>query len=926
MNTNTKFGSKLAVALCATAVAAGVTLPAVGVTTNTFYVAEGQTLTVDQVVAASNFTFEAGDWLRKTGKGQLNAVTTYQLTQINLLIEEGVYYARKQYCHNAGGKLVIKAGASVNVDATDTAPQFSGTWEVSFEGNGTGEGNNLGAICIGGERKSQILGSGITSFTMTDDATIYSYGKMNAVFSGETASLGPALNMNGYTLTILGKDSDSVFRPRWKWSVVGTPGPIVVRNGMFARQDTTNDFSSNIPLVAFLDGAAMDTYGTSSIWGKVEAFEFEAGTMIKKGADGQTGVALTMKKATGPVAISSDATVTISQEFGVRGTDVANGDKLTSANALTFSDGCKMTITNWLGIASTPGTTYTVATSTVGIVGTPALTGDAAIAFAVTNTGTALTLTVKRSIGSVIDVVNDWGLQTGAGNAAANTAAVAAHVGDVTDNAVIYFPSGEYWFTDTFDLSSVTTTGVAVWNPDKSAVLHSGVSLGAATDMMVSGFVFKECAGPAVTANGTAGLVVNDISIDNVVGTYTGGHYPFALVNVTGFNLTDCSWTAATAVWDGQAYFDGGTQSDLSEAYAGAVVAHVPSGTASWSDVTNGLKLATAAYSGKALRKTGQGTLYPDNTLAALGIASVEVLEGRYVAQADAQLGVAKGPVHVWNGACLTLAAHLAAQNRTVTVSGAGIGAEYPAVRFGTNYWDQTSYVTWELEGDTTMYAATAGMNGTFLYGTIYMNGHNLSLNGVTDGNFRFGHTFKWWGGGTVTVSNATLSANATSIANGFQIMDELTPKFFFTNGAKFVPDSAAICNIVKDCDFASGTQIAPASATTLTFRNLSGAPTGTANATAVTVSEKYTARSADVVAGTYATFAGALAFGANATVELDDPTIPRGTYTLFTAAGGIATKPDTTGETKAAGWRVIRCDANTLCIGHAPGTIIVVR
>ena len=37
------------------AVAASATLPVVGTTTNTFYVAEGQTLTVDQVVAASNF-------------------------------------------------------------------------------------------------------------------------------------------------------------------------------------------------------------------------------------------------------------------------------------------------------------------------------------------------------------------------------------------------------------------------------------------------------------------------------------------------------------------------------------------------------------------------------------------------------------------------------------------------------------------------------------------------------------------------------------------------------------------------------------------------------------------------------------------------------------------------------------------------------
>ena len=39
------------------------------------------------------------------------------------------------------------------------------------------------------------------------------------------------------------------------------------------------------------------------------------------------------------------------------------------------------------------------------------------------------------------------------------------------------------------------------------------------------------------------------------------------------------------------------------------------------------------------------------------------------------------------------------------------------------------------------------------------------------------------------------------------------------------------ICDIVKDCDFAHGTQIAPKYATDLTFANLAGAPTGTVTA-----------------------------------------------------------------------------------------------
>ena len=705
------------------AVAASATLPASGATTNTFYVAEGQTLTVDQVVAASNFTFTAGDWIRKTGPGTLNAVTTHASTQLNILIEEGVYSVSCK-AHSKGGTLIIKNGATLMHSNLSNA--FEGGWNVSFEGNGTGVGDNLGAICVRGSNTNAILGSSGT-WTMTGDATIYTIGTNNPLFSGtgSASTDGPLLNMQKHTLTLLGKEGvAAMFRPRWRWGI-DNPGHIIVRRCMFARHNTTNDFSSNIPLITFLDGASMDTYGTSSIWGKVDAFEFEAGTAIKKGSSGQTGVELTMKKVTGPVSMSSDITVTISKEFGVRGTDVVNGDVLTSANALTFTDGCKLSVTNWGAVSLSPGTTHTVATSSAGITGTPVPTGDATNVFTAANTGNAITLTVKDGI---IDVVRDWGVQTCAENAAANTAAVAAHVAEVADNAVIFFPAGDYWFTDTFDLSSVTASGVTVWNPDRAAVLHSGIALGAAANVTVKGIVFKECPGPAIVATGTVGLVIDGCAIDSVVGAYAGGHYPFAAVNVTGFNLTGCEWHANEAIWDGQAYFDGGMQETLSEAYAGAVVTYVPRGIwlnhenhdwAFWPDVTNRMWLTTAAYNGKILRKTGTGTLDPgaDVSLATLGIAAVEVIEGQYVARDDYNLGVAKGPVHVWNGASLTVAGlNKVVSSRTVTVSGAGLGGQNPAVRFsGSAVWDKTDHARWVLEGDTTMYAATTGENGTFL-------------------------------------------------------------------------------------------------------------------------------------------------------------------------------------------------------------------
>ena len=910
-------------------VAASAVFPASGVTTNTFYVAEGQSLTVDQVVAASNFTFTAGDWLRKTGPGTLKAVTTYASTKLNVLVEEGVYYFDIGTAHPSGGTLIIKAGATVNIKGNNIN-QFSQSWNVYFEGHGTGEGDNLGAICIGGGQTNPTIATG-GNFYMTGNATIYSYGTMNAVFSGTGASGGPTLNMNGHTLTILGKTSSSVFRPRWRWGI-RTPGPIIVRNGQFARHNTTNDFSPNIPLISFMDGARMAAYtdSASSPWPYVDAFSFEAGTKILKGNGSPDLATMNIKKLTGAVDISA-AEVTISQEFGVRGTDMANGDKLTSANALTFSDGCKLSVTNWGAVSLSPGTTHTVATSSAGITGTPTPDGAAAPVFTAANTGNAITLTVKDGI---IDVVRDWGVQTGAENTAANTAAVAAHVAEVADDVTIFFPAGDYWFTDTFDLSSVTASGVTVWNPEQAAVLHSGIALGAASNMTVRGIVFKECAGPAVVATGTAGLVIDDSVVDNVVGAYAGGHYPFAAVNVTGFNLKGTTWKADEAIWNGQAYFDGGTVETLSEAYTNAIVVNVTAnGWLFWNDATNRLGLTAAAYNGKTLRKIGTGTFDPQNVgVSNVNIAAVEILQGQYVARANAHLGKPKGPVHVCDGACLTLAGSTKnALSRTITISGRGYSRENPAVRFSSSVtWDKTDSVTWVLEGDATMYSATAGENGTFLWGGVHTHGHTLTLDGISTANYRFGRSVGWYEGGTVVVSNVILSASSSGNADqssSYKLKDNAVPKFIFRNGARLVPDDDDIFTVVKDCEFEKGTKIAPKNADVpVTFTNLTGAPTGTVNAATITITGKYTARAAEVSAGTHAIFAGALAFGANATAELDDPAIPLSTYTLFTAEGGIEGKPVTTGATAAAGWSVFRRGANTLCIGPTPGTILVVR
>ena len=191
-------------------------------TTNTFYVAEGETKTVDEIVAANGFTFKSGDWIRKTGKGQLNAVTTYKNVQLNLLIEEGVYFlpdSLGDVVHANGARIVIKNGAALNIEGVHTVqtaddkkqsyPLIGGSVDVCFEGDGTGADDNRGAICVGGAAQGYVLGGYDASvLTMTGDATIYTYGDFNCVIGGART-----LDMNGHTLTVRGKTETSAFFP-----------------------------------------------------------------------------------------------------------------------------------------------------------------------------------------------------------------------------------------------------------------------------------------------------------------------------------------------------------------------------------------------------------------------------------------------------------------------------------------------------------------------------------------------------------------------------------------------------------------------------------------------------------------------------------------------------------------------------------------
>ena len=910
-------------------------------TTHTLHVAAGATNTVAELLEGT--VPAAGDWIEKTGAGTLVAVAAYKDTQLNWRIKEGVYYVPNAVgtkAHKGNSTLVVCDGATVNLQGGQS-DVFDGYWVVSLAGQGTGEGNNLGALAIGGGMTNPSLG-GNSRFELTGDTTLYSYGTMNALFSGTGKTNGSTLDMNGHTLTVRGKDAASLFRPRWKWTVKN-PGPLVFRNGVFARHKELNDIAGGLPRVTLTEGAALDVYASPSLWDLVNEFSFETGTGIRKTAKyGETGAAMSLQTVIGPPTVDANvATLTITRSLVARGADLAAGKILTTENALVFADSSTLDVTDWAALSFAAGTTYVAARSSTAITGTPALSEAAARIFSLANTGKELVLTVKDN---VIDVASRAPLAEGAAAAAANAAAWAALCRDVggRDNLVFAFRAGDWSFGDALDATACTGANTTFWGTGPASLLRSSLHLGAATGVTVRGLKFADLAGPAVVATQTDGLVITDCALDGVAGTYVdGANYPFAAVNVT--DLEAYANTFAHARYAAQAYLEGGSQTDRSDAQSGRLVVNIPSGEwIGWSNFVARTCLDPHKPTRQGLLKLGAGTFDPAANLAAALITNIDVRAGQYVARADTHLGVAKQGVQVRAGANLTFAdATRAAHNRTIRIAGTGTGTQNPAVRFsGNSLWNKADTITWILDDDATMYNNCTGETGVFLWANVQANGHTLTLKGKgTEANFRFGRTCSWTGGGAVVVDGVSLSAsphdnNYPSVVNptAYAPTDNQFPLFTFRNGARLMPDSHELFSLIARADFAPGTTIqtkAPRK-TYAVFQELVGTPTAASTITNLVVAGSYRARAADVFAEapSLLTAAGALTFADGATFELDDPSAarPTSTYTLCEAAGGITGKPLPAGGTAQAGWTLRADGATRLLLGPAASTVLLLR
>ena len=903
--------------------------------TNVFNVPKGTTLTIDEIASENNYSFSDGDWIRKTGEGQLNASTTFKSTQLNLLIEEGVYFlpdSLGEAAHTGGSKIIIKSGATLNIEG-GISQVISNAVDVVFEGEGTGEGDNLGAIAIGGDIQGYILGSwDHSTLTMSGNATIYSYGSFNCLIGGKRT-----LNMNSNTLTVRGKDKTSTFYPYNDWFIQNT-GSFIFRNGVFARRqgNISNKFTPFIPVVYFKDGASMTQYRNPSLWDQVDLFDFEYGTKISDTKYRvKEEISLNLNRVKGPVTSCDPYApiVSITNEYIVTSSDLTQGKYLDSEKEFGFGENCILTIADYEDFTVNPDCVYTVAVSKVGITGVPKLVGEAFTFLKLIKEDKVLAL--KSNEGSV-DAVKHWGIKTGSENAQANSLAVAKNKSRLVDESKILFRSGEYWFSDSFDLSGVSVSNLAL--TADGAVFHAGISLGASKDVTIRGFVFDSCERPAVSASGTDGLLITDCVISNVVGLYTNGKkYIYAAVDVNNFNATQNKYWFDELNLDGQGYFEGGSQSAASEAYVNSVVVKSIDINiwSRWAGTTNLLGLSESAYNGKSLRKIGFGTVeFNDATNLSnqiifphLGISGVHIVEGRYISRNDSYLGVSGQPVYVHDGGILQMRGE-AAKNRTIYVSGNGYNG-MGAIRFDSgNPGRKSSGITWVLEGDALVCSRQVGENLLFSNEKVYANGHTLTFRpesskaGITN---VINGSVEWYGGGVVNVRCSTLSSSVS--AGGSAVKDGNAPMFVFEGDAVYAPANNDISGLVKNCRFEEGALIAPKNQTSLTFGDFSGFPVAGETLSSIEIDGCYRFELDDMISGKIPDVACAVVFGPSSTWEADRPEdIPAGNHEIFKSDIGIASSPKRLPYDAYKDLRAFRSNPKTLSVGPRIASVIVLR
>ena len=328
---------------------------------------------------------------------------------------------------------------------------------------------------------------------------------------------------------------------------------------------------------------------------------------------------------------------------------------------------------------------------------------------------------------------------------------------------------------------------------------------------------------------------------------------------------------AACVAWATSAF----AESQMSKTSEGIVVSVDSGETKSWSELFEASGLTSADCAGQKLIKTGEGTFDVGGSGPTdVGIAGVEIRDGRYQASADNEFGTKNNKnVSVANKATLVLDG-AAIASRTVTLASEGTSREYPAVRIESINSDLVNGLTLNIADDAAFYSAVKGNAYFFHYATPTVDGHTLTLDGVNGCIYRFAYFGAWKGGGTVKVAaGVTISSTANNGVWIYRVSDNNYPLFDFDENAALKPDNADVFGLIRRASFAPGCAITPksGSATVCTFNELTGTPTVSADAAELIVSNSFAIIESDVLASRALTVTGALTFGPLCTFSIPD-------------------------------------------------------
>ena len=933
----------------------------------TVMVEEGATRGLEEALAAANLTLESGDTLVKMGPGRLVGSDAYKELTVNLRIVEGVFEGRTAGAFFKGGDIAVRAGATLDVNNTGNNDAILLQWRNLYL---AGAGSAAAAVTVNGrELTGALLVRGtVGSFQIMHTVQFWLDGA-DATIAGAAAgnigylTHGRINSKNGvHTLTLLGPghtlgadgacSAQYQHRFRLGGGFTNMTGRIVVDGASF----TAHNVNYTVHPMAFplvvKNGGTFGPEGTS-FGACFSEVDFEWGSIIA-GDGAQTKT--TLPPFTGFPAISTRTAVTIDNVWTVRAAELVKGRSLVAyKNPLTFGPNATVALAG--GELLDSGTAYTLAQTRAdaSIKGCPAFVvrnvGDAQ-GWRVVAGADGTTLQLVYAVPDLPGLVNvrDWGVLPGADRAEANVANFTKGLAALDDGAehVLFFPAGTYSFAEPVPVagrSRLTLLGDNAASRLAVPETAPGVlAVSNATAVTVTGFTLSGGAGAALAARGVAGLVVTNnvfagvpgVSTDGVEGTFPVRAEDCADALVRENRVADGAVYAGPVLAAGTTTLAAGTEPGADEVVLYAPFDRKdPFRTRPFAEAL--AERGLAAYpQGARLVKKGLGKL-GGPTAAEEGnrLGVIDIQEGTFVGTASGSLGPAGNTVTARDGTTVLLEpGYNGCVANTTTFSLGGTGAQATDARavlcMRKISWQYTLYSTFVLRSDAVFRYIDEGSIGIFSEGALDQNGHTLTLRGDKGvaSEFRFRISTLFRNGGPIVVENATVSASYGTFTgeNGVR-----PPLLKIRGDARLRVNNQDFADVFALYDFESGGrwEAEKAGVTALTTANLKGAPVLAASV-ALSVTNSYTARAADLAQGAKATAANTLAFGAECVADVEGvETLPftDAGYVLATSEVAISGRPRAGAALKEAGWTTaLSADGKSLLLRPLGGFTLFLR